>query len=493
MALIEKGQKMPIVLELVNFDTIYYSTHNTKILINDINIFTEENKKIIDNIISSKYSDDTISLIPSCECGHTKGAYYVGDMCPMCKTTVKINNDDNLAFLVWLKRPNGVEKIINPVVLSMLDSQFKVGRTTFYAIRWLMLPNYKITKDVIKSSNGLYYELDEALKANNIQRGYNSFIQNFWKIIDILKNLTHKKTIKNDEGEDLDTKGIENFLYKNKDKIFSDYMPFPNKVIFTYENNELGTFIDKSILNPLNVIRRLTGIDVSSKSDRIKQSRIAQSLIDISLFYKDYFDDVIFDREGLIRNHVISTRSHFSTRAVITSISGPHEYDELHMPWSASCSLFREHLLNKLMKRGFLYKDALSLIIFNTEIYNPILDEVFNEILHEHGNGVPVFFNRNPSLHRGSIQRHRITKIKKDPWDKTISFSLLVAKSYNADLDGDEMNLTLPLTKTISDSLENFSPHHNILSLQSPNSFSNVLSYPKPIISTIYNWLRSDR
>ena len=44
--------------------------------------------------------------------------------------------------------------------------------------------------------------------------------------------------------------------------------------------------------------------------------------------------------------------------------------------------------------------------------------------------------NRNPSLHRGSIQAVRITRIKTDPDDNTLSMSYLIAKSFNADYDG---------------------------------------------------------
>jgi hypothetical protein len=492
---------MPIILDLVKFDDIYHQTNNEKIFINDIDIFSSETKEILDKIITSKYSEDNISLIPSCSCGHTQGAYYIGNTCPVCQTTVKVSTEDNISFLVWLKQPQGIEKMLNPVICSMLDENFKIGKQpALYCLRYMMQTSYKVDRRIIQSCAGANYTLDEYLTKYKIQRGYNSFVQNFDNIIEILflvcykfRNRSRKFKATDEELTQDKAHKVVDFVLKNKDKIFNEYLPFPNKTIFAYETNELGTFIEKDIIGPINVIRRLTGIDISSKRQKVKENMIGTSLIDMSVFYREYFKKIVFKNEGLIRQQVISTRAQFSARAVITSIDGPHTYDEMHLPWSVACSLFREHLLNRLMRMGYIYRDALSLIISHIEKYNPILDQIFQEMIYEEGNGIAVYFNRNPSLGRGSIQRHRITKIKKDVRDKTISISLLVAKAYNADLDGDEMNLTLPISKEVSDNLQYFAPHHNVLTLSGVDSFSKNISYAKPIIGTLYNWIRSER
>ena len=198
-----------------------------------------------------------------------------------------------------------------------------------------------------------------------------------------------------------------------------------------------------------------------------------------------------FNKHGLIRQHITSTRSHFTARAVITSISGPHDYDEIHIPWSLSCSLFREHILNRLYARGFSYKEAINFIMFHIKIYNPILNEIFNEILSSTPIGIKCLFNRNPSLHRGSIQTVRITKIKTDIDDNTIGVSFLICKNFNGDFDGDELNLTLVLTEKVYKNLDNFEPHHNVLSLNGTNEFSNSIMFPKTVVSTLSNWFDS--
>lgn len=55
----------------------------------------------------------------------------------------------------------------------------------------------------------------------------------------------------------------------------------------------------------------------------------------------------------------------------------------------------------------------------------------------------------------------------------------------------DELNLSLILTEKVLRNLNNFEPHHNILTLSGPNEFSNNIKLPKTLISTISNWLMS--
>lgn len=384
-----------------------------------------------------------------------------------------------------------MQKFINPLLFSLLDERFREGKPVLYLMRWLINPYYLVTKDMLKNGPETYHQMVEFLKTNNLERGYNMFVENFDLIIDTLFKLKNKTNEKN--KYDL---SIFNLINQNRDKVFSEYLPFPNKFLIIFESNELGKFIDKNTINPVNVIRRLSGIDVSSRLCKVKQSRVANSIIDLSLFYKEYFKKSIFSKSGLVRQHVISARAHFTARAVITSLSDVHDYDELHIPWVIGTALFREDILNKLQNRGMPYDEALSFIIEHAHVYSYELNTIFIEILTEGSiegeYGVPVLFNRNPSLQRGSIQRHRITLVKIDPTDQTIGLSILVLKPYNADFDGDEMAITMARLPIVRDALHNFDVHLNILTLTAPNAFSMNMCYPKPIISNIANWLRID-
>jgi len=469
-----------VSLKLINYDTLYENTHTDKMVINNIDIFSAENKEMMDNLILTNFSEDNLSIIPSCHCGELKGSYYVGDVCYKCNTTVISLIEDNISFLVWVKQAMEVEKFISPIVMAILLRRYKITKPNISLIKYIMLPKLAVDKKQQKKNMDQLEKLDFLLANNGITRGYNSFIRNFYKIIEILESEFVKKKVEEKEE-------FKQFLIANESKIFSSYLPFPNKIIFSMDTNELGKFIDRSLFNPINVIRRLTGIDLHTKPSIVKQTKVASSVIDLAEFYVNYMKGNFFSKPGLIRQHISSTRCHFTARAVITSIHGPHVYDEIHIPWSLACTLFRESILNSLYKRGYSYKEAINFLTYHIKIYNPIIDEIFKEIIALAG-GIKGFFNRNPSLHRGSIQTVTITKVKTDPEDNTFSFSLLIMPSLNADLDGDALQITLALTNKVSKALENFHPHHNVLGLVGDNEFSSNIKYPKTIISTLSNW-----
>lgn len=88
-----------------NLDEIYHRLQTDKILINRVDIFNQETKDILDKIIMKNYSEDNLSIIPSCQCGELKGAYYMGNTCHKCGTKVVNGLDDSISFLLWVERP----------------------------------------------------------------------------------------------------------------------------------------------------------------------------------------------------------------------------------------------------------------------------------------------------------------------------------------------------------------------------------------------------
>lgn len=427
---------MSVILKLKSYDDLFLRTKNEKFLLNTQDAFIQENKEWLDQIMLSSYSSDNLSLIPSCTCGEVKGTYYVGDLCPKCSTPVKSSIDDNLSFLIWLERPQGIQKFISPMVLGILMNRYKITRPTVHLVQYLIVPNLRIEARQGNKKIEALDKLDFILAGAKIEKGYNSFIQNFFKIIEILEN-NFCKTTKAEKDVFL------KWLYANKNALFSNYIPFPNKAIFTIDSNELGSFIDRSLLEPLNAMRRVTGIDLHTQPAAKKEIKVARSLIELSSFYRKYMENSFFKKPGLIRQHISSTRSHFTARAVITSIPGPHHYDEIHLPWSLSCTLFREHLLKGLSNRGYSYKQAVNYVMFHNKLYSPVIDEIFKEMLVASGNGIEVIFIRNPSLHRGSVQAVRVTRFKTDIDDNTISTSLGVLPLFNGDYDGEYCRLKI--------------------------------------------------
>ena len=476
---------MSTVLKLKSYDSLYHRLNTDKFLINTIDIFNTTNKEVLDNIIMKNYSEDNLSLLPTCQCENLKGTYYVGDICPKCNTTVVNGFDDAISFLLWLKQPDKVERFISPIVMSFLLKRYRITKPQVSLIEYILLPNMKIDKKQQRQNQDKLDKLDHLLQTNGIAKGYNSFVQNFFRIVEILET----EFIKQPRGKE----GSEflNLLVENKNNIFSSYLPFPNKMIFTMESNELGRYFDKSLVSSINVIRRLTGIDIRTMPASIKQARIARSLIDLSRFYEDYMTDKIFSKPGLIRQHITSERTHFTARSVIVSIAGPHAHDELHINWSGACTLLRPCILNRLYARGFSYKEAVNHLLYHNKIYSPVLDEIFHEIIAASGTGLKAFLNRNPSLHRGSIQTVRITKIKTDPLDPTFSMSTRIAAAFNADYDGDELNLYLLTTEKLLRNAKYLEPYNNILGMSGPDDFSSNIKFAKTVVTSLSNFMNS--
>ena len=171
---------MPVVLRLKNFDSIYDTLKTDKILVNTIDIFNSDTKEMLDQLIIKNYSEDNLSIIPSCHCGELKGTYYVGDVCSHCGTTVTSSVDDNISFLLWLEKPQEVEWFISPIVLSILLNRYKITKPNVPLIKYIMIPNYVIDKKQQKKNLGLLEKLDFLLQSNGIKRGYNSFVTNFF-------------------------------------------------------------------------------------------------------------------------------------------------------------------------------------------------------------------------------------------------------------------------------------------------------------------------
>lgn len=472
---------MAITLRLQNFDRIFEETTNEKFILNNEDLFSQENKEKLDTFIMKNYADDNLSLIPSCSCEELKGTYYVGETCVKCDTMVSNSVTDGLNFLVWVQQPVGVRQFISPMVLAIITHRYKIRKFNIPAVTYIMSPGVRIDSRYRRRNIPELDKLNFLLEKEGLSRGYNNFVDNFFKIIKMLEDNQFSRGTKKSRDEFYD------WLWDNRENIFSSYLPFPNKSVFVIDSNELGSFVDRSLLEPLNAMRRLTGIDIYKNTVTSKQAKVARSLQEMSSFYIKYMTNSFFIKPGLIRQHISSTRSHFTMRAVITSIAGPHVYNEIQLPWSASCTLFREHLLKGLYLEGFNYKQATNHLLYHNRIYCPILDKIFKRMV-EFSGGIDAILNRNPSLHRGSVQSVVISRIKTDTDDNTIGMSYLIAPNYNADYDGDELNLTLVLTKKAKDQLVNFQPHHSVLGLRGPNEFGNAIQYPKTIISTLSSW-----
>ena len=145
--------------------------------------------------------------------------------------------------------------------------------------------------------------------------------------------------------------------------------------------------------------------------------------------------DMIKGKQGRFRQNLLGKRVDYSGRSVI--VVGP--YLKLHqcgLPKKMALELFKPFIYAKLEARGLAttIKAAKKMV----ERETPEVWDILAEVIREH----PVLLNRAPTLHRLGIQAFEPLLIE----GKAIQLHPLVCAAYNADFDGDQMAVHLPLT-----------------------------------------------
>ncbi|MGL5291833.1 MAG: DNA-directed RNA polymerase subunit beta' [Vibrionaceae bacterium] len=145
--------------------------------------------------------------------------------------------------------------------------------------------------------------------------------------------------------------------------------------------------------------------------------------------------DMIKGKQGRFRQNLLGKRVDYSGRSVITV--GP--YLRLHqcgLPKKMALELFKPFIYGKLEARGMAttIKAAKKMV----EREEAVVWDVLDDVIREH----PVLLNRAPTLHRLGIQAFEPVLIE----GKAIQLHPLVCAAYNADFDGDQMAVHVPLT-----------------------------------------------
>ncbi|HFC04043.1 MAG TPA: DNA-directed RNA polymerase subunit beta', partial [Nitratifractor salsuginis] len=145
--------------------------------------------------------------------------------------------------------------------------------------------------------------------------------------------------------------------------------------------------------------------------------------------------EIIKGKQGRFRQNLLGKRVDFSGRSVI--VVGPDlRMDQCGLPKKMALELFKPHLMAKLEEKGYAttLKQAKKMIEMQT-------NEVW-ECLEEVVESYPVLLNRAPTLHKLSIQAFHPRLIE----GKAIQLHPLVCAAFNADFDGDQMAVHVPLS-----------------------------------------------
>ena len=145
--------------------------------------------------------------------------------------------------------------------------------------------------------------------------------------------------------------------------------------------------------------------------------------------------DMIKGKSGRFRQNLLGKRVDYSGRSVITV--GPElKMHQCGVPKPMALELFKPFIYNKLEMRGLANTIKAAKKMVDTQ--DPVIWDILEEVIYEH----PVMLNRAPTLHRLGIQAFEPKLIS----GKALQLPPLVCAPFNADFDGDQMAIHVPLS-----------------------------------------------
>jgi len=178
--------------------------------------------------------------------------------------------------------------------------------------------------------------------------------------------------------------------------------------------------------------KRLLQEAVDTLIDNGKRGKIALSANNRPL---KSLSDIIKGKHGRFRQNLLGKRVDYSGRSVI--VVGPTlKLNQCGLPYEMAIELFQPFVIRELINQGLAnnIKIAKNLIQYDELIIKPVLEQ----ILENH----PIFLNRAPTLHRLGIQAFEPILVK----GRAIKLHPLVCSAFNADFDGDQMAVHIPLS-----------------------------------------------
>lgn len=367
---------------LVDLDKIVRNSNIPITILNDQPSETEDDRKVIDSLIMTTYDNtDILGTVPTCRCGETTMGYNLGKVCKYCKTVVERPVETPITANVWLRCPDNVHGFISPMAWIMLTNA--LSSTGYNLMEWvtnpLSRPPGNVSRTVLKKI--------QIFEAAGWERGLTSFINNFDKFLEIIPALKINEDV-----------ALIKWLQDNRALLFPKHIPMPTKLLLVLENTSVGSFADLPMTGAIDAARTI--VSLSKGTVTYNQAYVERKVVSVIKNVSSYLWETInlsFNRKrGWLRGQLFRSRSHFCMRGVITSISGPHQYDEVHVPWAQALEMYKYHLISKLEKRGWSATQAYSLVEANGKVYVPILDEIFKELINESPyKGLPCTFQRN--------------------------------------------------------------------------------------------------
>src|SRR5574344_601648 len=179
--------------------------------------------------------------------------------------------------------------------------------------------------------------------------------------------------------------------------------------------------------------KRMLQEAVDALFDNSKRKRVVKGASNRPL---KSISDMLKGKQGRFRQNLLGKRVDYSGRSVI--VVGP----ELHLwqcglPTKMALELFKPFIMKKLVDKDIVFNIKKAKMLVESE--SPEVYAILDEVVREH----PVMLNRAPTLHRLGILAFEPVLVE----GKALKLHPLACKSFNADFDGDQMAIHVPLTQ----------------------------------------------
>lgn len=410
---------MAIKQKLISLDEYYHSIPDDKFILNNYSIFDYNHAKEFYRAMVTEYEGDSINILPKCKCGHLHGEFYQGVYCPKCGTMANTVQYDPV---VWAKSFSKELPFLNPTFYYMLNTLLQKD-----------IPYLTGVTNTPRTKGNICISIARNVLHND--RSYINFIRNIRNILTYVSGITQYRH----DGKAKRVMQLLEMWDTKQGILMSEYLPMINNVLFAVTKTSKGKFVDTGFAEVFDIASMWMRVANDNTADMVDYDKAtAKAVCTLGEMPEFYIKGYLAKKTGVLRKHVYSARSSFTSRSVIVSRPGKHKYNEVEAPWSTLISVYRPHLLNKLMATGkYSYREASNKIFKAAKCYDQDIADIGDELLREAKNGeLKAIIHRNPSLLAGSAQWLTIKRFKKDPKDNCLAFSQLICKSPNADYDG---------------------------------------------------------
>lgn len=403
-------------------------THNG-FEITKLNRYSEVNINIDALVNSPQYMETEYT----CDCGAFIGKNVLGQECPCCHSEIRLRSL-NFEYTGWINLGN--HKVITPTYYKKLTRVLGKNMLKF------ILGDYKEDRSVKYNENDTAYEERTTQKkrgkhaANDISTikkkiakirhcyqgiGHDAFCKNFEEVMRACALSQHK--------DEMET------LIKEKSMVFTSKIPVYSTafrpVVKTSEDLKYPK-VNKFFSSICSIQTRLP--------DMILDEEISQALNDIQAKWLEAADHTLrvemAKKKGSIRSEIVGGVFSFSARAVVT-LGCYMRDDDIEIPFAMAITAYQFKITHRLAVQERITLEQAYLYV-NEYPRDPKVLKILDDIIAE---GQWCILIREPANNLGSIELCHIKNYKKDITDDTISLPIEPLAGWNADFDGDQLDL----------------------------------------------------